>query len=190
MQKKRLILLGAICAVLLLVFPFIKNLGSSSSTSDLSPIGKVTLCDVNASGLCVVSFGKDGADGMVITFQLPSADYPEFYITGSNKGVENSYPCQVDRKTSRTVYCTGVSTPLGETIEIGVFAVDGSTLIASGDIMISSMALSLPSSFSAALNQKIVTPTSTLPAPTIPAQTEIVPVFSPTPTPGVAYPNP
>lgn len=186
-----MIILGAISAVLLLVFPFIKNLGSSSNTID-QPVGKITLCDRDASDLCVVSFGKDGADGMVITFQTPKANYPEFYVKGSNKGITNSYQCQADRKIPTIVYCTGISTPLGEVIEIEVYAVDGDILMASGDFMISSMALSLPSSLAVVVNQKIVTPTPTMPAPTepFPAQTEIVPVFSPTPTPGVAYPNP
>jgi len=196
MERKQLFInWGAIGALILLalftIFPLIKNLRASNNGND-QIITEVTLCDVDARDLCVVTFGIDTTDHMVITFQLPNADYPAFYVKGSNKGTENTYQCQAAEALPTSVYCTGVRTPLGEAIDIEVYTTDGDLLLARGTIMISAMVLSTPVNFAAmSAGTIIATPTSlsspvatiqTLPTPTV--------VFTFTPTPGVAYPRP
>jgi hypothetical protein len=195
MERKQLFInLGAIGAIILLawftVFPLIKNLRASNNSGDQIII-EITLCDVDARDLCVVTFGIDATDHMVITFQLPNADYPAFYVNGSNKGTENTYQCEAAKAVPTNVYCTGIRTPLGEAIDIEVYATDSDLLMARGTIMISAMVLSTPVNLAAMPESTIATPTllsspiatiQILPTPTV--------VFTFTPTPGVAYPGP
>ena len=164
-------MLGAISAIILLawfaVFPLIKNLRASSDSSD-QIINEITLCDVDARNLCIVTFGTDNTDRMVINFQLPNANYPAFYVKGFNKGTENTYECRAAEALPTSVYCTGVRTPLGEAIDIEVYTTDGDQLMARGTFIISAiMVLTTPIDLITMPEGKIVTP-----------------------TPNVAYPNP
>lgn len=106
-------------------------------------VTEVTMCDVDDSGLCIVTFGANNLDRMVINFQLPDAEYPAFYIKASNRGIVNVYSCEVSETVSTHVYldCTGIRTPLGETINIEVYATDGDTLIARGEFIVSAILL-------------------------------------------------
>ncbi len=99
----------------------------------------ITLCDVDSSDLCVVTFGTDFLDNMIINFQLPDADYPAFYVRASNRGNINDYPCEVVRAASTSVYCSGARTPLGEYIDMEIFATNGDALIARGRLVVSAL---------------------------------------------------
>jgi len=195
MERKQLFInLGAIGAIILLAwfttFPLIKNLRASNNSND-QIITEITLCDVDARDLCVVTFGIDATDHMVITFQLPNADYPAFYVKGSNKGTENTYQCEAAKAASTSVYCTGMRTPLGEAIDVEVYATNNDLLMARGTIMISAIIVATPANLAAMPQNTIATPTSlsssiatvqTLSTPTV--------AFTSTPTPHVAYPGP
>lgn len=185
-QKQLIIILGAIGIIILLAWfairPFIKNIGSSNNDQVIT---EITLCDVDDRDLCVVSFGTDKTDRMVVNFQLPNADYPAFYIHGANKNMDNRYPCEVAEAAPTSVYCTGERTPLGEAIDIEVFAADSDLLIARGVITVSAMVISTPINLTPTPGSETGTPTSTvLPSPTPTIR------ISPTSTPDPAYPNP
>lgn len=189
MERKQLFInWGAIAAIILLtwftVFPLIENLRASNNSSDQT-ITEITLCDLDARDLCIVSFGTDNTDRMVINFQLPSADYPIFYVNGSNKGMGTTYPCEAAKAVPTSVYCTGIRTPLGEAIDIEVYSTDSNLLIARGTIMVSAMVLSTPANLSAMPESKTVTP-----KPTATIQIGTAPIVVFTPTPNAAYPYP
>ncbi len=188
MERKQLFIsLSAIGAIILLVgftiFPLVKYLGRSNSSDQV--ITEITLCDVDARDLCVVTFGTDNTDNMVINFQLPDADYPAFYVKGSNKEVENSYECEVAKAVPTSVYCTGNRTPLGEAIDIEVYATENDLLMARGTIRISAMILSTSVNFAAVVEIKTATPT-----PTATIQSMRTPTVTFTSTPDTGYPNP
>ena len=191
-RKRLYIILGAIGAIFLLawftIFPFIKNLRATNNGSD-QIITEITLCDVDARDLCIVTFGTDNTDRMVINFQLPHADYPTFYVNGSNKGMDDMYQCETAKAVPTSVYCTGIRTPLGEAIDIEVYATDSDLLMARGKIMVSAMVLSTPVNLAAMPESKTVTPNPTpLSSPTATIQIERTPTVVFTPTPGVGYP--
>ena len=193
MERKQLIInWGAIGAIILLawftIFPLIKNLRASNNRND-QIITEITLCDMDARDLCIVTFGVDNTDHMVITFQLPNADYPAFYVNGSNKGKENTYQCETAEAIPTSVYCTGIRTPLGEAIDIEVYATDSDLLMARGTVMVSAMVLSTSANFASISGSNIVTPTP-LSSPLSIIQTVPTPTVVFTPTPGVAYPYP
>ncbi len=195
-RKRLFIILGAIGVIILLawftIFPLIKNLRISNNSND-QLITKVTLCDVDASELCIVAFGTDNNERMVINFQLPNANYPAFYVNAANKGIVNMYLCNASKAVPTSVNCAGARTPLGETIDIEVYAANSNLLIARGTIMVSAMVLSTSESNlltpTSTLESSILTPTL-LPSPTAAIQTAPTPTVVFTPTPGTAYPNP
>ncbi|MBI3162067.1 MAG: hypothetical protein HYZ23_06140 [Chloroflexi bacterium] len=172
MQKRYSMIGGAIAALLLAAFFVIRGFLGKSTEFQSQNVARIALCDDSDEDLCVISFGKNGADGMVIAFQLPRADYPAFQAIATNKGVENIYPCEAVASAPMIVYCTGAATPLGESLAIEIRAIEGNILIARGDFtLMALMVASSSSSFNAviAADEKII---------------------APTPTPGAGYPNP
>jgi hypothetical protein len=205
-------ILGWLTAIILAV-GYLRGL----TTKEAEPaIVDATLCDVSSKDLCIVNFGADDLNRMVINFQLPKADYPSFYVKAANRDTVNIYTCELTKFVSTTVYCTGVRTPLGETIDLEVYTTNGDKLIARGTFLVSAIALSTPISLPSSTpaeegtseavstpeadffsNQGEVTPTKTLelfpdkktstPTPKTKTRT---PTPTPTKTPGTAYPYP
>ena len=102
-QKHIFIILGAVGIIFLLVWfavltLAIKNLRASNESNDPLVVD-LTLCDEDASDLCIVTFGADNQNRMVIHFQLPDADYPTFYVKATNRGTTNMYSCEVAEAT-------------------------------------------------------------------------------------------
>ena len=222
-MKKRyiFIILGAVGIIFLIAWfsvltMFVRNFLASRESKDPVAID-LTLCDQDASDLCVVTFGADSQNLMVIHFQLPNEGYPKFYVKATNRGKTNMYSCEVDdveavdetrvdkAETDETkvietvpprVYCTGVRTPLGETIDIEVYTIDKDMLIARGTFLVSAIALATPISQPTSTANGEETPTFVpSPNPTymelspIPTQSESTPTPTPTSTPDTGYPN-
>ena len=183
MERKKLFpLLGAAILVLLiagaiLISPVLRG-SHGEATPTPEKVKEITLCDQDASGLCVVSFGADNRNQMVINFELPRVKYPVFYAQVEYGETSETYSCQVVKEIPKSAYCTGPRTPLGEPIHIKVFRVDGDRLLAEGDFVVSSIVLpTLPVPGTAT-----VTPEATLtasPTPLIPRATPTLPTGYP-----------
>jgi hypothetical protein len=174
-QRQKVIILGAIGSAFVIFWVvilalIIKTLSLPKESSD-APVTEVTLCDENASDLCIVTFGANSLNRMVINFQLPNTEYAPFYVKADNRGTVNVYSCEVDESTPANAHCTGVRTPLGETIDIEVYTTEGDKLIARGTFLVSAIAISTPIS--------LPSETPSLETPT----QEEVPTEEPTPTP-------
>ncbi len=147
-------------------------------------VAEITLCDADSSGLCIVTFGTDSQNNIIINFQLPNADYPRFYVKASNRGNVNTYPCQIVTAAPTSVYCTGLRTPLGEYLDIEVYTNDEDTLIARGKFVVSALVRTTPVN----LDETPSTPDNLTGTPTFEASSTPIPVTGyPNPT---AYPNP
>ncbi len=155
-------------AGILLVSLLIISLVALNMRKTKNAVVNITLCDVEAGELCVVTFGIDPVDNMIINFQLPDADYPLFYVKVSNRGNINTYPCEVVMVVPTSVYCSGARTPLGESIDMEVYAIDGDKLLARGKFLVSALIRVTP-------NPQVGTPSPT------PGSTS---------GPPTAYPNP
>ena len=195
-QKHIFIILGAVGIIFLLVWFAVLTLAIKylrASNKSIDPlVVDLTSCDEDASDLCVVTFGADNQNQMVIHFQLPDADYPTFHVKATNRGTTNMYSCEVAEATPTIVYCTGVRTPLGETIDIEVYAIDKDTLIARGTFLVSAIALATPISMPTINPDGNETPT-VFPSPTedvTPTQSDLTPTPTPTSTPDPGYPYP
>jgi hypothetical protein len=197
-QKRVFIILGAIGIIFLLIFfgvvtLVIKNLWGANKTV-VPPAVNLTLCDEYDSDLCIVTFGTNSLNRMVINFQLPDADYAAFYVKAANRGTVNMYSCKVSEAIPTSAYCTGVRTPLGETLDIEVYNTAEDTLIARGTFLVSAIALATPISLPSETPNAEETPTafSTPLEDGTPTQSEstLTPTLTPTSTPGTGYPNP
>ncbi len=203
-MKKRyiFIVLGAVGIICLMAWfsvltTVVQNLLASRENKDPVAVD-LTLCDEDAIGLCVVTFGADNQNLMVIHFQLPDEDYAKFYVKATNRGTTNVYSCETAESTPTIVYCSGVRTPLGETIDIEVYTTDGDILIARGTFLVSAIALATPISMPTNTPSGEETPTF-VPPPTddvIPTYSELTstptqeePTSTPTPTLDPSYPN-
>lgn len=122
----------------------------------------ITACEVDPSVLCVVSFGADNVNRMVINFQLPAEDYGSFYVKARYEETVSVYPCQALEEAPTSVFCTGERTPLGQPIEIEVYSTDGDLLVAKGVVIVASIALPTAA-------QQTVTPTPGTITPTVEA---------------------
>jgi hypothetical protein len=146
MDKKRLLIILAAAGIIgLLVCIFAATLiGRYLNERETRPtveVTTITACDADPSVLCVVSFGVDNLNRMVINFQLPSEDYGSFYVKARHGETVSVYPCQVLESAPTSAFCTGERTPLGEPIEVKVYSTDGDLLIAQGTLIISAVAL-------------------------------------------------
>lgn len=173
-KKQKIIIFGAIGLVLTLLWFFflllmINNWRAENKTQSPTPAAEVTLCDADRSDLCIIAFGANALNRMVIHFQLPAAGYDLFYVKAQNREAVSVYTCEVDEELLRAD-CTGVRTPLGETIEVQIYRTDDDTLMAQGTFMVSAIAIPTP------VNQMEETSATELPAEGTPEEE-----FTPTP---------
>jgi hypothetical protein len=149
MKKKQvLIILGALgfafAAFWLVVLVLVgRTLLRSFPNTAEAPAYEATLCDEDSSGLCVVNFGANNLNRMVIYFRLPG-EYPPFYVKAKNRDTVSVYTCEADEIDETLVRCTGVRTPLGETVDLEIYATDEDKLIARGTFLVSAIAISTP----------------------------------------------
>jgi hypothetical protein len=184
-QKQTFVILAAIAlfmlafwvVVLVLVF---KTMRATPASDGDVPVIEATLCDENASDLCVINFGANSLNRMVIHFRVPFEGYAPFYVKAMNRDTNSVYTCEVDELDLTAVHCTGVRTPLGETVDLEIYTTDEDKLIARGSFLVSAIAISTPIS----LTQPVIEEAPI--APTI-APTDVptldVPTFEPAVTP-------
>ena len=122
MKKKQfIIILSALGFIFLLcwlavIILAIKNLRGLTNKSADPVVVDVTLCDVDAKNLCVVNFGANNLNRMVINFQLPDADYPAFYVKAANRDTVSVYTCEVDKPEAVNETKEGGENKLDETL--------------------------------------------------------------------------
>ncbi|MBI5952462.1 MAG: hypothetical protein HY865_12460 [Chloroflexi bacterium] len=138
------------------------------STPEAVPmVLEVTSCDEDISDLCVVNFGANNLNRMVINFLLPDEEYAAFYVKAKYRDTVSVYVCEANESNPMIVRCTGVRTPLGEMIDIEIYTTDEDSLIARGTFLVSAIAIPTPIS----LPTEVSTPPEIPPATEAPVAT-------------------
>lgn len=137
-------------------------------TTPTAIVTDITACDVDDSVLCVVSFGADNVNRMVINFQLPSEDYGDFYVKVRHEETVSVYPCQAVEDIPTSVFCTGERVPLGQPIDMQIYSTDGDVLLAQGKVIVAAIALPTAA-------QPTITSTPGTTTPTV--EFEVTPTF-------------
>jgi hypothetical protein len=213
MDKKRLLIILAAAGIVILlacitVGTLIAKYLREREVRPTVEVTNLTACDVDPSVLCVVSFGADNVNRMVINLLLPSEDYAAFYIKAQYDETVSVYPCEVVTDLPTHVFCTGARTPLGQPLDLEAYATDGDVLLARGTLIVS--AIALPTTVLHTLTPTPTGETLTPGAEGTPTFATFAPTFAPTdltapssssssptptrtptrtPTPG-GYPNP
>jgi hypothetical protein len=135
------------------------------------PLQKLAYCTPKQITPCVVSFGRDADENMIVNVLTAGAFYPDFYLTIKADERDHIYVCEKANTFATSVYCTGQILPVGRAFQFLLFSLNEDILLAQGSFPIIGVALVTPPVF--------VTPT-TSPTPLPPG----------TPSPSYpSYPN-
>jgi hypothetical protein len=191
MQRRTLFITVAVTFALLLVIAALASAGyrwlrGQRPVAAGSP-DAITLCDLDASGVCVVSFGVDLRNRLVINLHLPDDDYPPFYASLDYGSTSLKYECRGVEALAGSAYCTGERVPLGGQVVVRLFASSDDRLLAEGSLAVMAIALPTFSNSTATTVAGAVTGTATLSSANI---TPTLRLSTSTPVPGYpsAYP--
>lgn len=188
-----LILAGIIVLVLLALTWRIVSLQKAASEVDFAPVLKIGYCGVEPEELCVLSFGRDVDENMVVTVFVPDRKFPAFYLKIGRAVGENVYECEKDKEVRTYMFCYGNMVNLQERMEVSMLSLEDDHVLAVGQFTLKALLISEPSfakeSDGTSMPELIVdeTPTSTEVFDT-PTESE-TPIETDTPTPEASYPN-
>ena len=160
------------------------------------PAMVLTHCDEVQDVLCLLTFGLEPPDQMLIVL-LASPGLPrglEAVVTHKESTV--SYPCEAVDESATVIYCIGPQIPLGSSLRIQVYATEGRTYLASGEFVLLALALPTVGVGGAALPNPdalmTARPTRTgMPGPTFPPPSRrVTPSTARTALPGLTFPTP
>ena len=98
-------------------------------------------CDEARDVLCVLSFGLEPPDEMVILLLASPGLPPDLEARAAWDGESAPYPCVATSVDETLFACTGPLIPLGTSVHIDVYTADGQTRLASGDFVLKALAL-------------------------------------------------
>lgn len=156
-----------------------------------TPVSELTYCSDDQVKPCVVSFGVDADDNMLVNILVPNISYPDYYLKITRNGTDETsiYKCLRIRSSPNSTYCIGAKMPPGETLHLLLISTKDDTLLAEGELSI--VALAFPTlDVSTSTPEATLTPPSVSPTPTdltFPVPTKPQP---PSPTRTPSYPNP
>lgn len=146
------------------------------------PVAPLGYCGGEQVKPCIVSFGTDAFDNMLINILLPDLSFPGFYMKISHSAGETVYICQRLSTAVNTAYCAGKRLPPGESLRLRIYASKDDTLLAEGNLPI--IGLALPT-----VGVVVSTPQHTPTEPVAPPTFTEEPAFL-IPTPSEALPPP
>jgi len=95
------------------------------------PLG-ITYCDIDPSDICLVGFGLDIDDRLLILFRADDRFFADIYIRADGPEGEILFECQQSENFPENVYCLGETYPEGELIKLNIYAKGNDKLIALG----------------------------------------------------------
>lgn len=111
------------------------------------PLQGLSYCTSNQITPCVVSFGQDSHDNMIVSFLTDGAFYPDFYLMIKTGEKDHIYVCRKASTFATSVYCEGQILPLGQMFQFLIFSLKEDILLAQGNFPIIGMALVTPGVF-------------------------------------------
>ena len=184
------ILAGVIVLVLLAATWRIASLQKAASEVGFEPVLKIGYCGVEPDELCVLSFGRDAEEKLVVNLFAPVRRFPDFYLKIKRLTGESTYECERDKEVRTSVSCYGEMVNLQEKIEISLVAKEDEHLIAAGDFILKALLISEPvlAEKSDGTSMPETSATSEFFSATT-ATSPRTPTSTPTQTPDASYPN-
>ncbi len=192
------ILIGVVVLVLLMLAWLIVSLQKAASEAVIKPVLKIGYCGAEPEELCILSFGRDVDENMVVNIFVPDRKLPAFYLKIKKAAGESVYECEKDKEVRTNVFCYGDMVNLQERMEVSLFSKKEEQLIAVGAFTLKAILLSEPSLAKESVGSS--TPQSVVDEPTVSAffnSPFATPARTPTPasistpiqTPEASYPN-
>ena len=186
MNRKSAVIGGVVIILLILGVAVIASLSGGGSDEKKKPPPALGLayCGDEQVKPCVVSFGIDADDNMLVNLLLPDASFPDFHLKIVRGESETSYQCQRLSTGRNNAYCIGEKMPPGEVLHLMLISSVNEILLAEGDLTIIGLAFSEP-------EIAVPTPTGTptgIPTSSITVTATVSP--TPTQTPRVFFPTP
>ncbi len=138
--RRSTIALGIVLIVLLALTAGLLLRRALSQKND--PVIKLGYCGPDPAELCILSFGRDQQDNMIVSLFVPEKDFPDFYVKVKRAAGENKYDCHRNKTLPVNVYCLGPGIGLQERMEISLFAVEDDRLLAEGKMSLQAVLLS------------------------------------------------
>lgn len=189
-----LVLTGVLLlALLALTWRFV-SLQKAASKAAASPVLKISYCGTEPRELCVLSFGRDAEENMVVNLFVPVRKFPDFYLKIKRVAGESIYKCEKDKEVRTSVFCYGDLINLQEKMEVSLFAKTDERLIAVGNFTLNAILISSAQA-QGIQDTPTSTPTLTVDTETVtptsgtPALTQETPAVTATFTPDPSYPN-
>lgn len=113
-------------------------LGSGRSKS---PPILLDRCDRGQVAICLVTFGIEPPDKMLIELLAAASVDGQLDVVVTHKGEDLPFACMAADEGNTLFYCTGKQLPLGSALHIEVYAVQGRALLASGDFQVNAFEL-------------------------------------------------
>ena len=175
MNRKQLLIIGIILVSVVVVFAVLLNLFSrtdnTNEDSNFASVSEIAYCNEEQVKPCVVSFGVDADNNMLVNFLLPDLSFPDFYLQIVRGDISISYQCQRITGTLNNAYCIGEKLPPGETLQLILISRKNDEILAQGSLSILGLAfptleivtptLSIPSTIAATDPSDFVLPTGT-----------------------------
>lgn len=169
----------------------IVSLQQAASEVTAEPVLKIGYCGAEPDELCILSFGRDSEEKLVVNLFAPVRRFPDFYLKIKRLTGESIYECEKDKEVRTSVFCYGEMVNLQEKIEISLIAKEDEHLIAAGDFILKALLISEPvlaeKSDGTSTPESIVDETPT--ASEFFSAPAATPTRTPTQTPDASYPN-
>lgn len=85
---------------------------------------------------CVVSFGLNADNNMLVNLLLPDLSFPNFYLKITRGENNILYECQRIAVSPNNAYCIGENVPPGEVLQMMLISTEDNTLLAEGNLSI------------------------------------------------------
>lgn len=179
MNRNQWIFVSIIVLVLVVVGSLILFDNRSSDEpmpSSNLPASNLAYCTDEQVKPCVVSFGIDVNNQLLVNLLLPDLTYPSILLKITSDERTTSYECQRIATAQNNAYCIGENIPPGAVVHMMLISTRNDTILAEGDLTI--LGLSFPT-----LEVSTAIPLPTVP-PAMPESTATFEFVLPTSTPG------
>lgn len=204
MNRKQLII-GGLIILLIVILALGVTISIVLLDGDDSPnvtgqrmtvVSELSYCGDDDVRPCVVSFGVDENDNMLVNLLLSDLTYSRFYLKITYNEIENIYKCVRVRASLYSIYCTGEKMPPGVPLHLMLIAEEGDILLAEGELSIIGLALpavdivsATPGNTATPLTETPEEDITETPDFVLPTSTPVSTIATPTPR-RPSYPNP
>jgi len=142
-NRKEWIIAGIIVTALFAVgiyFLLHKQTDNPEVAVSTLPVSTLTYCTDEQVKPCVVSFGIDEDNNMLVNILLPGLSFPDFYLNIIRGEITIPYECQRIVAAPNSANCIGENLPPGELLHLMLLSTENDSLLADGNLSIIGLA--------------------------------------------------